>query len=87
MVVYCNSSMTVNIVCNVEGQYGFLILERELTMAPKLKEHPRYHVVSTRLDDEASEWITKLAAKSKVSVAKCLETIVQQVKAWESKVV
>lgn len=56
-------------------------------MAPKTKEHPRYHVVSTRLDDETSEWITKLAARSKVSVAKCLETIIQQVKAWESKVV
>ena len=79
--------MTVNIVCNAAILSGFSTLERELTMAPKLKEHPRYHVVSTRLDDETSEWITKLAAKSKVSVAKCLETIVQQVKAWESKVV
>ena len=55
-------------------------------MAPKTKEHPRYHVVSTRLDDETTEWLSKLAVTSDVSVAKCLETIIQQVKAWESKV-
>lgn len=55
-------------------------------MAPKTKEHPRYHVVSTRLDDETAEWLSKLAVTSDVSVAKCLETLIQQVKAWESKV-
>ena len=55
-------------------------------MAGKTKELPRYHLVSTRLDDPTYEWLLKLAVKNKVSVAKCLETLIQQVKTWESKV-
>ena len=46
----------------------------------KMKENPRYAVVSTRLDDDTHDWVCKLARENDSTIAAIVEAMIQQVR-------
>ena len=46
----------------------------------RMKEKPRYAVVTTRLDDEHYDWVAKQAAKHETTVCAVVEAIIKQVR-------